>query len=230
MGASNVVAAYAYWRGGLSHRDLHALVFMAVTALDSDRPPVYYGGWEAVAQALGLDLEGNRASAKRTTAKALTALTEAGAITSSGTARAGVRAEYALNLTPGTTYVPSGRGRNVTWTERPTTVRGTAMDPQRGTAVGPQRGTAVDPLQGDRGGPRRGTTMDPPRRTQEPHGGAREEPPEEPPITSQPNPGTRVRESDAMNDDRTPSRAEQEARLMAWAAEHYIEDPDALTA
>lgn len=206
MGASNVIAAYTYWRGRLSHRDLHALVFMAVTALDSDRPPVYYGGWEAVARALGLDLEGNPASAKRTTVKALTALTEAGAITSSGTARAGIRAEYALNLAPGTTYVPSGRGRNVTWTARPATARGTAMDPQVGTVV------------------------DPPKRTQEPHGGTREEPPEEPPITSQPNSGTRVRESDAMNDDRTPSKAEQEARLLAWAAEHYTEDPDALTA
>lgn len=230
MGASNVIAAYTYWRGRLSHRDLHALVFMAVTALDSDRPPVYYGGWEAVARALGLDLEGNPASAKRTTVKALTALTEAGAITSSGTARAGIRAEYALNLAPGTTYVPSGRGRNVTWTARLTTARGTAMDPQVGTVVDPQRGTVVDPLQGDRGGPRRGTAVDPPKRTQEPHGGTREEPPEEPPITSQPNSGTRVRESDAMNDDRTPSKAEQEARLLAWAAEHYTEDPDALTA
>ncbi|GAA3684034.1 hypothetical protein [Micrococcus yunnanensis] len=230
MGASNVIAAYTYWRDRLSHRDLHALVFMAVTALDSDRPPVYYGGWEAVARALGLDLEGNPASAKRTTVKALTALTEAGAITSSGTARAGIRAEYALNLAPGTTYVPSGRGRNVTWTARPTTARGTAMDPQVGTVVDPQRGTVVDPLQGDRGGPRRGTAVDPPRRTQEPQGGTREEPPEEPPITSQPNPGTRVRESDAVNDDRTPSKAEQEARLLAWAAEHYTEDPDALTA
>ena len=230
MGASNVVAAYTYWRARLSHRDLHALVFMAVTALDSDRPPVYYGGWEAVAQALGLDLEGNRASAKRTTVKALTALTEAGAVTSSGTARAGVRAEYALNLVPGTTYVPSGRGRNVSWTARAATTWGTAMDPQVGAVLDAQRGTAMDPLQGDRHGPKRGTAMDPPRRTQEPRGGTREEPPEETPITSQPNPGTRVRESDARNDDRTPSRAEQEARLLAWAAEHYTEDPDALTA
>lgn len=229
MGASNVVAAYTYWRGRLSHRDLHALVFMAVTALDSDRPPVYYGGWEAVAQALGLDLEGNRASAKRTTVKALTALTEVGAITSSGMARAGVRAEYALNLTPGTTYVPSGRGRNVSWTPR-TTTRGTVMDPQVGTAVDTQRGTAMDLLQGDRRGPKRGTALDPPRRTQEPQGGTREEQLEEPPITFQPNPSTRVRETERMNDDRTPSKAEQEARLLAWAAEHYTEDPDALTA
>lgn len=114
MGASNVAMAFAHWTH-LDHREMRALIFMANISLDADTPPVYFGGWEALANALGADLEGKRESARRTAVRVLGALTKSGAIVSSGQARTGVRAEYALALDPSVTYKPTGKGRNVTW-------------------------------------------------------------------------------------------------------------------
>lgn len=227
MGASNVAAAYAHWRGHLSHRELHALVFMALTSLDADRPPIYFGGWESIAtQALGLDLEGNPASAKRTTFQVLAGLRSKGAASSSGQAHSGVRAVYALNLIPGREYIPQGTGRDITWTARE---RGSATlthSPEdQGAHRSPNRERPAHPSvsaphtqMGERPVSKKVSAPLTPRNHDEPQGGTREEPREEPVITSQPNPGTRVRETRRMNDDDPPSQTEDERRNAQAAA------------
>lgn len=118
MGASNVTKVSTHWRH-LSHREARALAFMANMALDAGKPPVFFGGWEAVASALGLDCEGRRASAERASMQVFAALRDAGAIVSSGQARIRVRAEYAISLDPDFTFQPKGTGRNISWTQVP---------------------------------------------------------------------------------------------------------------
>ncbi|MFJ6453780.1 hypothetical protein [Paenarthrobacter sp. NPDC091669] len=123
MGASNVAKVFTNWRH-LSHREARALTYMALISLDADNPPVFFGGWEAVAAALGLDCQGKRASAERATMQVFAALREAGAIVSSGQARMKVRAEYAISLDPAFTFLPAdsgigGGGRGVSWSQIP---------------------------------------------------------------------------------------------------------------
>ncbi len=115
MGAQNVAKVFANWRH-LSHREARALLFMANMALDADKPPVYFGGWAAVAEALGLS---DAASARRMTMQVFAALRAAGATVSSGQARINVRAEYALALEPEFTFEPKGSGRSVAWVKVP---------------------------------------------------------------------------------------------------------------
>ncbi|MEV8148741.1 hypothetical protein AB0O52_11440 [Arthrobacter sp. NPDC080073] len=119
MGAQNVAKVFANWRH-LSHREARALAFMANMALDADKPPVYFGGWEAVANAIGLDTVSKRSSSKEVFRQTIAKLSLEGAIVSSYQARLGVRAEYALALEPKVTYAKadcgrSGSGRGVTW-------------------------------------------------------------------------------------------------------------------
>jgi hypothetical protein len=113
VGASNVSKVFAYW-AHLNHRDQLALVFMANTALDADDPPRYFGGWEALARALGFDVSDERNAAEQVR-RVLAALAKAGAVVSSSRARMNIRAEYALALEPAFTFRPSGTGREVTW-------------------------------------------------------------------------------------------------------------------
>ena len=54
MGAQNVARVFVHWPH-LGHREARLLLYMANVSLDADRPPVYFGGWEAAARALGLD-------------------------------------------------------------------------------------------------------------------------------------------------------------------------------
>ncbi len=119
MGAQNVAKVFVHWRH-LSHREARALTYMALIALDADKPPVYFGGWKAVADALGLDTENKRASSQEAFRQTIAKLSVAGAVISSGEARLGVRAEYALTLDPGQSYAKwdhgrDGNGRGVTW-------------------------------------------------------------------------------------------------------------------
>ncbi len=127
--------AFAFW-AHLDHREMRALAFMANTALDADTPPVYFGGWEALAAALGCDVEAKPENARRTAVRALSALAQAGPIISSGQARTGVRAEYALALDPSVTYEPIGQGRNVKWKK-------VEIKPEPETATGTQGETAT---------------------------------------------------------------------------------------
>lgn len=57
MGASLVSAALVYVCPvlGRNHSARVAVVTMANMALDQDRPPLYFGGWQPIAHALGLN-------------------------------------------------------------------------------------------------------------------------------------------------------------------------------
>lgn len=175
MGAQNVAKVFMYWRQ-LDHREARALLFMANTALDKDLPPVYFGGWEALAHAIGHDPSGNKAAAKRAAMRTLSALRKSGAIVSSGQAMYDVRSEYALALDPEATFKPQGKGRNVGWVKvnRPdrVTVDVTHMgDP----ACHPVKTVDVTHM-GDMQGTNWVTPDVTPMRTEEPQGGIQDEP------------------------------------------------------
>lgn len=123
MGASNAVRAFALW-SHLDHRELRGLLFMSLISMDKDDPPVYWGGWESLAEAMGYDVKASPEGARRSTMRVLAALVRAGVIVSSGQARQGTRAEYALALSPETTFKPVGRGRQVTWEVTPRITKG----------------------------------------------------------------------------------------------------------
>ena len=114
MGKHNVTKVFRYW-SHLNHREVRALVYMANESRDDESPPRYWGGWEQLAASLGANVVGDPESARRTAVRALGALSAAGAIVSSGQARSGVRAEYALTLDEEVLWVPSGSGRNISW-------------------------------------------------------------------------------------------------------------------
>ncbi|WP_298043129.1 hypothetical protein [uncultured Citricoccus sp.] len=107
----------ANWKH-LGHREHRLLTFMALVSLDTGRPPVYFGGWQAGAEHLGLDPEVNPDSAAESFRQAISKLKRAGAVVPNGIARQGNRAEYALALNPALTVVPTitrnGTGRPVT--------------------------------------------------------------------------------------------------------------------
>lgn len=183
MGAQNVAKVFANWRH-LSHRDAHALTFMALISLDADNPPVYFGGWEALASALGYDCEGKRDNAKEQFRRTISALVSSGAVVSSGQARLRVRAEYALALDKGITFAPAdngreGSGRGVVWVsvarDEVSTERGTEkvphVDPQKGAPTPTEKVPHVGHLKGGEWG----TEKVPPRRTEEPQGGVLDE-------------------------------------------------------
>jgi hypothetical protein len=148
---------------------------MANMALDADKPPVYFGGWQAVASALGLDCEGRRKSAEEVYRKTLASLGTAGAVVSSGQAKLGVRAEYALALDPAMTFEPAGTGRNIKWIPLPRTERPNEtlpQVPQQNTAPPPNETLGHVPQQNV--GERPNETLAP-RSTEEPQGGVLEE-------------------------------------------------------
>lgn len=132
MGAANVALVHAYWTH-LGHREARLLIYMAHTALDSGRPPVYFGGWREAARAIGLDPEGKPDSARAVFGRSVSALRKAGALVWSGTAHTGRRAEYALTLDPEHTAIPARttineRGRTVTAWERVVRATGQPVD------------------------------------------------------------------------------------------------------
>lgn len=115
---------------------------MANVAMDERNPPVYFGGWEALASAIGSPESSKTENRQRSASRVLTALARAGAIVSSGQARPGVRAEYALTLDPAHTYSPGGSGKNISWVE-------VSRDDEPTTATVPSRTTPSDVGQAD---------------------------------------------------------------------------------
>ena len=111
MGYANAMAVFTSW-AHLGHRERSLLAYLALMSRDDDRPPVYFGGWEAAARAIGLDPEGKARSAQEVTRKAFGALAEAGALVSSGKAHTGRRAEYALTLDPARSVAATGTARD----------------------------------------------------------------------------------------------------------------------
>lgn len=179
MGAQNVAKVFAHWRH-LKHREARALTYMALIALDADKPPVYFGGWKAVAEALGLDTEGKRASSQEAFRQTIAQLTSAGAVVSSREARLGVRAEYALTLDPGQSYAKwdhgkAGNGRGISWepVPRDTSPNETLPQvPQQNVAPTPNETLPHVPQQNIVNSPNESL---PPMRTEEPQGGLQEE-------------------------------------------------------
>lgn len=95
MGAGLVKAAYAAADaiGMREHAPMRVYLYMAVTALDSDPEPVFYGGRDALATALAAPRD---ESGYRTTGKAVRSLVERGLITAVGKGAPGRHARYRL--------------------------------------------------------------------------------------------------------------------------------------
>lgn len=98
MGAANAKAVFALW-GHLSHVPFRALLYMAVVAKDHD--PRYWGGWEALALAIGrgpaeLGDPERRTSARKAVERVMAALAKAHAIERLNVAAPGRNAEYRI--------------------------------------------------------------------------------------------------------------------------------------
>ncbi|NUL44143.1 hypothetical protein F7P69_02880 [Cellulosimicrobium funkei] len=169
MGASNALLVSNYWKH-LGHRDHRLLTFMALVALDTGTPPVYFGGWQAGARHLGLNPEASPDSAAEQFRRVTASLKRAGAVVPNGAARQGSRAEYALALDPMTTAAPTvtrgATGRQVTmWS----VVHRRDPRPQSSpTEMVPLSPTETVPHQPHRFGGLSPTETVPPRRTEEP--------------------------------------------------------------
>jgi hypothetical protein len=71
MGAGNVKAVYALW-ADLPDRPFRVLAYMALTAKDADDPPMFWGGRESLAVAIGRKVSPNDSEASvRTTFRAV---------------------------------------------------------------------------------------------------------------------------------------------------------------
>lgn len=184
MGATNVAQVYTHWTH-LGHREARLLAYLALVSRDDGRPPVYFGGWADAARAIGLDPEGNPASARKNVRQAFRRLAQTGALVSSGTAHAGRRAEYALTLDPARSVVATGtargpHGREVTtWTTVDRTT-GRPVDKdrriwERETGTVPRWETESVSQMGDRNGAQRETGTVSPRTHEEPLQEYREE-------------------------------------------------------
>ena len=178
MGATNVAQVYTHWTH-LGHREARLLAYLALVSLDAGRPPVYFGGWADAARAIGLDPEGNPASARKNVRQAFQRLAQTGALVSSGKAHSGRRAEYALTLDPARSVVATGtargpHGREVTtWTEverdtgRPVDKDRRIWERETGTV--PRWETESVSQMGDQNGAQRETESVSPRRYKDPH-------------------------------------------------------------
>lgn len=175
MGATNVSKAFLHWRPHLTHREMCALLYMANVSLDTDTPPVYYAGWKPLAGALGLDAEERSVSTKRAVMRVLGTLADTGAITSSGSAHAGVRAEYALNLDPRHAYRPTTKGRDVQWEAIERVVNTATQPTEKGGQNNHPPVVKTATHMGGQNGPQRVARTATPRSTQEPQGGRTEE-------------------------------------------------------
>lgn len=102
MGARNVAAVFTHWPH-LGHVPFRVLVFMALVAKDGDKEPRYWGGVEALAEALGRPVRASGDVAHRdqvAVSSALTALVRAGAVRVLVKPVKGRRAEYGLVIDP----------------------------------------------------------------------------------------------------------------------------------
>lgn len=97
MGASNVKTVYACW-GDLPHVPFRVLVFMALTAKDSDEEPVFYAGRESLAVALGRLAASKDKAAQVAVERAIRSLKRHGAITQIQEAKYRQSAAYRINL------------------------------------------------------------------------------------------------------------------------------------
>lgn len=102
MGAGNVKAVYETW-SSLPDRQFRVLAYMALVSKDGDAVPTYWGGWKALAGAIGRGGHEQLTAAEARAAKeavrvALKALTKAGAIDVSRSSAPGRNATYEIHL------------------------------------------------------------------------------------------------------------------------------------
>lgn len=176
MGAQNVSAAFAMYPN-LPHRAFRLLTHMALVSLDAaaegQRARVYFGGAEALAEALGLEVGTD--STRRTVRRVLAELEAAGAIKRTATGGGGRRSEYRLALNPLAARPAMGTSPSVESEPR----RAVTAPLEEGCDGPPQEGRS-DPPQEGRSGPLRRAVAAPPRN----HRGTTEEPRRGTTITS----------------------------------------------
>lgn len=97
MGYQNVARAYTFWARHLTHAPFRVFVYMCLATLDDADPPRYYGGQEALCEALGRTRDMSHADVQAVSA-AMRELRRKGAIETVVTGVRGRRAEYLLNL------------------------------------------------------------------------------------------------------------------------------------
>lgn len=97
MGARNIGLVYAKWPH-LEEQPFRMLVFMALHSRDRDEAPLYWGGREALAVAIGRLGQERERTTIRVVARNVEELVRAGAITKVGRAHRGRNATYRLNL------------------------------------------------------------------------------------------------------------------------------------
>lgn len=127
MGAQLTSRVFAYWTH-LPDRPFRLLVHMSHLVKDTNEVPTYWGGRDAMCQALGLPI--GSASSHTMVKRALKKLADEGAIRRTFDGHAGSRSEYRLTLERGNSSVP---------------LRGNSDDPQRGNRRVPHRGNSDDP-------------------------------------------------------------------------------------
>lgn len=79
MGAGNVKAVFATWQHVVPDPAFRVLVYMALVAQDNDKPPLYWGGREALAMCLGRSTPHSSAD-WRAVSRAIRQLVDDGAI------------------------------------------------------------------------------------------------------------------------------------------------------
>lgn len=101
MGAANVSHVYAFW-SHLPAPSKVLLTYMALVARDDQEPPLFDGGRDVLALALGRELLGGEFTNadKNAVTRALASLKAAGVITTAREPFPGRSARYALHLLP----------------------------------------------------------------------------------------------------------------------------------
>jgi len=110
MGMNNLYKVHVYWHT-LPDLPYRVLSTMAFSSMDHDRPPVYFGGWEFLADRSGrpvperddddLDVSKTRRSIKRAIMAAIKILKDLRIVVVLSSGKAGQNARYALMLSPG---------------------------------------------------------------------------------------------------------------------------------
>lgn len=135
MGAQLVSRVYVSW-GHLADRPFRLLAHMALVVKDATEEPTYWGGRDAMAQALGLD---PTPAAHQSVKRAMRAIVAAGAAKVVLYGHAGKRTEYLLTLDP---QAVDARPKGVT--QRP--AEGVTKRPARGSLSDPAGGHSPTPL------------------------------------------------------------------------------------
>jgi len=189
MGANHVSTIYAQWGRRIDGCAFRLLVHMALTALDSDNPPMYWAGRDGMAAALGKD---DDAAGRQAVKRALAVLKREGAVKVAEKARKSRNAtRWEIVLRP-----PLGDANRTPIPQQP---NGNAKG--ESTESVPQSGTESDPI-GVRKKPDEGTQTVPQRSTRTTTSESEEE------ISSPTQVSPRARDEQAMNNEMTAFQAQ----------------------